>query len=156
MDNALTQNMQPDLFPVLSEIPQAKRNCRLRCQGEAGRSDTSGRFSIRLLETLRGRSCQPAFPPLAPATGTSAAAMRPRAPARSAHTYQAPAVPLAGPPRCTAHQLAHARRARALLLGRLRSSPHKERRLSIRVNLAGPRANTIGRVFTNEVSLRLR
>lgn len=65
-------------------------------------------------------------------------------------------MPLAGPPRCAAHQPARSRRARALLLGRPRSSPHKERRLSIRVNLAGPRANTIGRVFTNEVSLRLR
>lgn len=86
MDNTLTQNMQPDLFPVLSEIPKAKRNCRLRCQGEAGRSqDTSGRFSIRLLETLRGRSCQPAFPPLAPATGNSAAATRPRAGQLRAH-----------------------------------------------------------------------
>lgn len=92
----------------------------------------------------------------AQAEGNSAMEMRPRrAPARSPHTYRAPAVLRARP--AQGHRTpARSQRAPAVLLGHPGSSPHKEKSFSIRVNSARRRANTIGRVFTNEVSLRLR
>lgn len=141
-------------FPVLSGMPQAGRNCRLGCQTESGGSHRPR----RLLQTgplgiRRGRGPQRSS---RRGRGTSRAeearaARRPHpSPASSGpEPYRAPAVLRWGrPPRRPAHQLA--RSAPRPCLGSPGSSPHKERRSDLRVNLAGPRANTIGRLFTNE------
>lgn len=156
MDNTLPQKTQPELFPELSKIPQAKRNCRLACQTDL--TDTSHDS-----KSGGSRPCGVAAPSRPSSHSTqanenSAAEMRPRrAPARLPALRTPTRRPL-----CSAPRPAHghrtpprSQRAPPVLLGHPGSSPHKERRFSIRVNLAGPRANTIGRVFTNEISLRL-
>lgn len=122
-------------------------------QSQADLTDPGG-------SSKRGRSgsggvAAPSAPPAA--AGAPAAQRRPGPPARphpspassGPEPYRAPAVLRWGrPPRRPAHQLA--RSAPRPCLGSPGSSPHKERRSDLRVNLAGPRANTIGRLFTNE------
>lgn len=157
MDNTLPQKTQPELFPELSKIPQAKRNCRLACQTDL--TDTSHDS-----KSGGSRPCGVAAPSRPSSHSTqanenSAAEMRPRrAPARLPALRtptRRPRCSAPGPPTGTAHHLARSALRPPVLLEHPGSSPHKERRFSIRVNLAGPRANTIGRVFTNEISLRL-
>lgn len=153
--DTLPQNTQPELFPGLSKIPQAKRNCRLGCQTDL--TDTSH-------DSKSGSSppCGVAAPSRPSSHSTqakenSAAETRPpRAPARLPALRTPTRRPLCSAPARPRHRTPpRSQRAPPVLRGHPGSSPHKERRLSIRVNLAGPRANTIGRVFTNEISLRL-
>lgn len=158
MDNTITHNMQPDLFPVLTEIPQAKRNCRLGCQTETDLRHQPGILNQAALHpSVPGlAACLPAArrPRGLEARRRGRARAGPPVPPLSAHLPGVRCAP--GRPAQLHRTPARSQRAPAPLLGRPGSSPHKERRLSTRVNLAGPGANTIGQVFTNEVSLRLR
>lgn len=108
MDNTLPQNAQPELFPGLPKIPQAKRNCRLGCQTDL--TDTSHDS-----KSGGSRPCGVAAPSRpsshsAQAKENSAAETRPRrAPARLPAPRTPTGRPLSsapGPPTGTAHHLA--------------------------------------------------
>lgn len=117
----LAPNMQPDLFPGLSEIPQAKRNCRLGCQPEADRSHQgeAARLNRAAAPSLPSRRCAP--------PGGFSRREEPRSPARWPHTYRPPSALRSAPARPAA-PLSSALAAPRPCLGRPRSSPHKERR----------------------------
>lgn len=136
MDNTLTQNMRPDLFPVLSEIPQAKENCSFH---------PCGLILCWVGQILPATA--PAACLLAHASGISPA-RGPRHPPATLHprpnTYLAPAVyPSALPVACTPAPGP-----------RLSTSAGKEVGHSGKLGRQ-PRTHAIGWVLTNEVSATL-
>lgn len=84
-DNMLTQSMQPDLFPMLSEIPSAKKNSRLGCQ-----TDLTARVDSKLGRPRPSRPGARCRPPRSRAGGDCAPGEA-LSPARWPHTYRAPA-----------------------------------------------------------------
>lgn len=136
-DNMLTQSMQPDLFPVLSEIPSAKKNGRLGCQ-----TDLTARVDSKLGRPRPSRPGARCRPPRSRAAGTAPRGRPCRPPAGRTPTGR----PL------------RSRRpaARTPARGPRLSTPSAQEGGHWGNSAGGPGAHAIGRVLTNEVAAARR